>query len=406
VEEKTKGRVATRTDLAVAIALAGCLAMPAAAQTSDSPPGTVDEIVGFLVTNRGVQTSDFDRDRQAADATRAAIGRALLASLATLPVGTSSGGFTYRFNPTLGTVERASSTFGPFFIERAITAGRGQASAGVNVRYMSFGSLDGSSLRDGELVTTTNQFVDEPAPFDVDTLTLGITTKTATFFGNVGVSDRLDVGVAVPFVQLAIDGTRVNTYRGSSLVVARARGESSGIGDVLLRSKVRLTGEGAGAAAAGVEVRLPTGRGEDLLGAGEPQLRLMGLTTVETSPVSVHGNFSIGVGGIGRELAYGGAVAMAATPRVTLVGEFLARRVSGLHRVVATAEPHPRVSGVMTTRLAPVGPEQTAAFVAGGFKWNLTGAWLLHGNVLLSLNEAGLTSRLTPAVALDYSFIR
>jgi hypothetical protein len=403
---KTKGRAAAAADLAVAVALAGCLAVPAAAQTSGTSPATVDDIVGFLVTNRGVQTGDFDRDRQAADATRATIGRALLASLATLPAGASSGGFTYRFNPTLGTVERASPTFGPFFIERAITAGRGQASAGVNVRYMSFGSLDGSSLRDGGFVTTANQFIDEPAPFDVDALTLAITTKTATLFGNVGVSDRLDVGVAVPFVQLAITGTRVNTYRGASLVVAQARGESSGIGDVLLRSKVRLTGEGPGAAAAGVEVRLPTGRGQDLLGAGESQLRMMGLATLETSPVSVHGNVSVGVGGIGRELAYGGAVAMAATPRVTVVGEFLARRVSGLRRVVATAEPHPRVGGVLTTRLAPVGPEQTATFVAGGFKWNLTGAWLLHGNVLLPLNEAGLTSRLTPAVALDYSFVR
>ncbi len=373
---KTKGGAAAAADLAVAVALAVCLAVPAEAQTSDSSPATVDGIVGFLVTNRGVQTGDFDRDRQAADATRATIGRALLASLATLPAGASSGGFTYRFNPTLGTVERASPTFGPFFVERAITAGRGQASAGVNVRYMSFGSLDGSSLRDGQFVTTANQFIDEPAPFDVDALTLAIT------------------------------GTRVNTYRGASVVVAQARGESSGIGDVLLRSKVRLTGEGPGAAAAGVEVRLPTGRGQDLLGAGEPQLRMMGLATLETPPVSVHGNLSVGVGGIGRELAYGGAVGIAATPRVTVVGEFLARRVSGLRQVIATAEPHPRVGGVMTTRLAPVGPEQTATFVAGGFKWNLGGAWLLHGNVLLPLNEAGLTSRLTPAVALDYSFVR
>jgi hypothetical protein len=403
---KTKGRVAAAADVAVAVALASWLAVPAHAQTVDGP-GTVDDIVGFLVTNRGVQTSDFDRDRQAADATRVTIGRALLASIATLPTGSSSGGFTYRFNPELGTVERASPTFGPFFVERAVTAGRGQASAGVNVRYMSFDSLDGSSLRDGELITTANQFSDEPAPFDVDALTLEITTRTATFFGNVGVSDRIDVGVAVPFVQLSVSGSRVNTYRGTSLVVARARGESSGIGDVLLRSKVRLTNSvGPGAAAAGVEVRLPTGRGEDLLGAGEPQLRMLGVGTLETSPVSVHGNLSVGVGGIGRELAYGGAVAIAATPRVTMVGEFLARRVSGLRQVVETAEPHPRVAGVMTTRLAPVGPEQTSTYLAGGFKWNLAGAWLLHGNVLLPLNGAGLTSGLTPAVALDYSFIR
>jgi hypothetical protein len=36
----------------------------------------------------------------------------------------------------------------------------------------------------------------------------------------------------------------------------------------------------------------------------------------------------------------------------------------------------------------------------------VTGTWLLHGNVLLPLTERGLTARVTPTVALDYSFTR
>src|ERR1044071_5839498 len=68
---------------------------------------TAQDIVGFLVTNQGVQTSDFDKDREAAEATRVTLTRALLASVATQPVSSSSSGFTYHFNPNLGTVERA-----------------------------------------------------------------------------------------------------------------------------------------------------------------------------------------------------------------------------------------------------------------------------------------------------------
>src|SRR5262245_55309479 len=118
-------------------------AAPALAQgTSDSR--TVQDIVAFLVTNQGVQTSDFDKDREAAEATRATLTRALLASIATQPVSSSSGGFTYRFNPDLGTVERASDTFGPFYVERALTAGAGQASLGFTFQYASFHSLDGN----------------------------------------------------------------------------------------------------------------------------------------------------------------------------------------------------------------------------------------------------------------------
>src|SRR5438552_14155095 len=83
---------------------------------------TVSDALTFLVTNQSVSTGDFARDRTAAQATSQTISRALLANLATLPVATSSSGFVYRLNSELGTVERATQNFGPFFIERAQTA--------------------------------------------------------------------------------------------------------------------------------------------------------------------------------------------------------------------------------------------------------------------------------------------
>lgn len=86
---------------------------------------SVADVLGFLVTNQSVQTGDFDRDRAAAQTTSEIISRALLANLATLPVTTSSGAFVYRLNPGLGTEERATASFGPFFLERALTASPG-----------------------------------------------------------------------------------------------------------------------------------------------------------------------------------------------------------------------------------------------------------------------------------------
>ena len=41
-----------------------------------------------------------------------------------------------------------------------------------------------------------------------------IQSRTLTVLGNVGVTNRLDVGVAVPVVWLSLEGSRVNTYRG------------------------------------------------------------------------------------------------------------------------------------------------------------------------------------------------
>ncbi|MGH9345665.1 MAG: hypothetical protein ACRD26_00225 [Vicinamibacterales bacterium] len=392
-----------------AAAAALVLALPVWAAAQEAPAeraATVQDILSFLVTNQGVQTSDFDRDREAAEATRATLSRALLAAIATIPVGTSSSGFTYRLNPALGTVERASETFGPFFVERALTSGAGQANFGVTFGFASFTSLDGYDLGDGQFVTIANQFRDEPEPFDIETLALDVETRTATFYGNVGLSDRVDVGIAVPVVQLDIRGTRNNTYRGRMLLQTRARAETLGLADVAVRSKVRLTGDGPGVVAAAVEVRLPTGREENLLGSGETALRFQGLASAEAGPTSVHGNFTLGTGGLGREYSYSGAVAVAATPQVTIVGEVLARRIAGVQRISEVIAPHPRIAGVDTLRLIPSGEDQTTAFAVAGFKWNVGGTWLLHGNVLVPMTESGLTAKFTPTVALDYSFTR
>ena len=113
----------TRRPILAFIALVAMSASAHAQSTTPSSQATVQDIVTFLVTNQGVATSDFDKDRAAADATRQTLSNALLASIATVPVSSSSSGFSYRLNPSIGTVERASQTFGPFYVERALTTG-------------------------------------------------------------------------------------------------------------------------------------------------------------------------------------------------------------------------------------------------------------------------------------------
>jgi hypothetical protein len=399
-------RSMTRRFVASLVTLLALTTAAHAQSTSPSSQATVQDIVTFLVTNQGVATSDFDKDRAAAEATRATLSNALLASIATVPVSSSSSGFSYRLNPAIGTVERASQTFGPFYVERALTAGAGQASLGFTLQYTQFTSLDGNDLRDGSFVTVANQFRDEPTPFDIETLTLDVKTRTAMFVANVGVTDRIDIGTAVPFVRLDISGSRVNNYRGTQLLQARATAETSGLGDIAIRSKVRLTPDGPGAVAAGVEARLPTGRDEDLLGTGELAMRFTGLASYEAGITSVYGNFTLGMGGIGRELAYSGAVAVAASPRLTIVGELLMRQIEGLERIDAVSAPHPRIAGVNTIRLVPTGDKETTAFSVAGIKWNVSGTWLLHAHVLMPIVQHGLTAEFTPAIAVEHTFSR
>ena len=111
----------------------------------------MSDVLSFLLTNRAVQTDDFERDAAAAAATRDTVTTLLASELATLPPSLSSSGFSYRFNSMLGTAERASMSFGSFFTERSLTSGQGQAALGVNLRTASYRRLDGRDLDDGRV---------------------------------------------------------------------------------------------------------------------------------------------------------------------------------------------------------------------------------------------------------------
>src|SRR5207245_1199101 len=157
----------------------GCLVLCAASARAASAQQTVGDVLTFLMTNQSVATRNPQVDRSAAQATSDTISRALLANVATLPVTSSSAAFVYQLNPELGTVERATQSFGPFFVERASTAGRGQASFALTFQHLRFSSLDGHDLRDGTFVTTANQFRDESAPYDENRLMLDIDASVA-----------------------------------------------------------------------------------------------------------------------------------------------------------------------------------------------------------------------------------
>jgi hypothetical protein len=364
------------------------------------------DALAFLVTNQSVPTGSVERDRDAAQAASVSISRALLANLATLPVASSSGAFVYRLNPELGTVERRTQTFGPFFLERALTAGRGHASFGLTLQHLRFTSLDGRSLTDGSLVTTANQFADESAPFDVDRLTLDINADVATLYGTVGVTNRMEIGFAAPMVSLSIDGSRINTYRGRTFTQASARGHATGLADLVVRTKYTLLARDASALAAAVDVRLPTGREEDLLGTGSASYRFSTISSIEGRRTSAHANLGLQVGGLATEVSYGAAVSVAATGTVSFVGELLGRWIDSSGHLVSTTAPHPLLNGVDTIRLAADSSSLQMVTLVPGLKWNLFKTWVLAANVSVPLTSGGLNARFTPFVGLDYAIGR
>ena len=376
------------------------------------PPGAThaqaqtitDGLVGLL-NNQTLQPGDVVKHQEAAVITTQTVARALSIELATIPVTSSAGGFVYRFNRSLAVVERASDSFGPFFAERALRPGRHQTSLGWMLRYAEYTKLDGYALDEGTFITAANVRAGERRPFSVDRLSLRMTTRQVTGFGNYGITDRIDVGVAVPVVTLRVQGQRTNAVNGGIPVVqASVSDETTGLGDVALRGRIHLAGHGRAGLGAGADVRLPTGKEEDLLGAGKTALKMFGIGSFEGGRFAVHGNVGGTVGGLGREFNYNGAATLAVAQHVTLVGEVLGRRVTNLAKVSPVYEPHPLVPDVTTMRWVPEGSATHMVLLLAGFKVNVAQGFLLNANVTFRPTTGGLSGQVVPGVALDYSF--
>jgi hypothetical protein len=364
---------------------------------------SISDVLSFLVTNRSIPTDDFVRDEAAAIATRDTISKLLVLELATLP-SSSGGGFSYRLDPALGTVIRASDSFGPLFTERSLLAGQGRASFGISYRSITFDNIDGRSLRDGTLVSTASVFRGEATPFDIETVSLRIRTDTMTVNGTVGVTDRVDISAGIPFIRLQLQGERVDTYRGRQLLQATGSASAYGLGDVVLRARYNVLRSGASGMAIGGETRLPTGREEDLLGAGRASFTPRFIGSYEADRVGVHGEVGYTFRGVSEALSYAGAVTAVAAPRVTLVGELLGRRLKGVGRLTETTLPHPRLAGVDTIRLTSSEQSANRLVAVAGLKWNVASTWLLTANVLRPLTDVGLNAEWVPSITFDYWF--
>src|SRR5262249_34458236 len=130
------------------------------------------------------------------------------------------------------------------------------------------------------------------------------------------------------------NGTDQNTFPES--------GSASGVGDVVLRAKYNLTRGTSSSVAAAVDLRLPTGDSDNLLGTGGSQAKLFliaGGGTGRLSPRASAG-FTASFGGadflgdLPNEVNYTAGFDAGLHPKVTLTGDLLGRYLLDADRMV------------------------------------------------------------------------
>jgi Putative MetA-pathway of phenol degradation len=381
--------------------------------------------------------------------TPALVNGSLISQLPTFPLGSSSGGFTYTFDPALGVPRRSSSTFGPAFAERPLTNGRRQLSVGFTYQHTSYDQLEGQSLNNGNVkfyvkhndccpgqdpVTGVRPGPESPEvpAFEADLieedLTVHVKRDIGAFFASYGITDRLDVGIAIPVLRVALDATvdstllrlgtasdptihRFATGDGTHLSQT-ASGSSTGIGDVLLRGKYLLLPAAGGGLGVGIDLRLPTGDETNLRGTGGTQTKLYVVAAGGTDRVAPHVNLGYTLSSSGSssqpdELNYVGGVDFAASRPLTIAFDVVGRTLRNAGRLQLTDtvfNPNPPI-GVTSVTLSQFSlqPDANLTLVLGavGVKYNLTKTLLLTANVLFPMTAAGLRPGVTPVIGFD-----
>ncbi len=241
----------------------------------------------------------------------------LAIQLSSFPLASSAGGFTYRFDPALGTFTRATESFGPIYAERTDTIGKGKANLGLNYSHFDFSRINDLSLKDGDLKLAF-QHIDVGKYIEGDVITANLSVKLTSdivaFVMTYGVSDRFDIAAAIPIVKVGLNAstdatiqrlatgpcpggtpncsdTPIHRFPGdTSSETFQDSGSATGVGDIVLRGKFRALEGSAGGLAFGADFRLPTGEERDLLGTGVWQARASLIWSVHLGTISPHIN--------------------------------------------------------------------------------------------------------------------
>ena len=304
-------------------------------------------------------------------------------------------------------------------------------------------------------------------PFEGDVieaaLRLKATTHTTAMLADFGVTDRWDIGLVVPFVRVNLDAAATarvlrlvtdqpvlssflspeelqaarNTHtfeqnNPSATRTVRSSGHASGLGDIVLRTKYHFLRTAGGGLAAAVDLRLPTGDEKELLGTGGVEAKFLLIASSEHSRFGEHVNFGYTtaegdvagrIGGftstqLPDEINYSGGIEFVGNPRFTLMGDVVGRTLRRVGRLDVVSKsflyrqfdqtgatlPATMPASVSFDEFAARPGNLTLLLGTGGVKFNPVGNLLISGSVVFPLTDAGLRSRVTTVIGMDYAF--
>ena len=362
-------------------------------------------------------------------------------NVANVPVSATSGGSTFSFQG--GVPVRTSTSAGPVFGERAQTLGRGRVLAGLSRTGVHFKTLRGVDL-DNIHFTFTHANSDfegcdsiaggdcsllgvpalENETIDLN-LALDVRLSVTAFLLTYGLSDRIDVGVAVPLVSTSLEGStaaQINPFgpppavhffggtpENPMLTASRfVRASATGLGDVDARVKVNLRRSDPLALAVLGDVRFPTGSEDDLLGSGAFAVRGLAILSARFGDFSPHANLGyLYRGGPFESDAVLGTLGFdhLLAPWATLAIDLISQLQVG-DSPLQVPDPVVIQAPYVRTILPTTIPDQRDDLVDGsvGLKLVAANGLTIVGNSEWPLNRGGLRADVIWTLGLEYNF--
>jgi hypothetical protein len=364
---------------------------------------------------------------------------AITANIANFPLSSTVASKTFRFVD--GVPTPTSNSFGPIFAERAQTIGRGRLNAGVNYSRLRFAEIRGVELDDVQL-TFVHENSDFPGCDDVFgsdcslygvpgfendliglSLDLTMEADVFAFYTTFGLTDWLDLSVALPVIDFEMRGTSLaaitpttdpvfHFFGGTQeepelTATTQAFGNASGIGDIAGRLKALIVRGASWDLGVLAEVRAPTGREEDFLGTGEWNAKGLLILSAIFSDFSPHTNVGYEYRGSEFDQDALGVIAgfdQRIADWVTLAVDFLGSFKVGSEELVFPEAVNLEAPFARTIELTNI-PNSRDDIMDGslGFKFQTGGGLIIVTNVLVPLNEGGLRSGVIPTFGLEYT---
>lgn len=450
---KERGRAARGTGRRPAASiLLLALAWPAAA-AAQNRPATLSTLFEDIYGPRGlVLNSDdvqLDGTNHAAHFNSAfqsefrLMNVALTSQLATVPLPSPASGFTYTFDPGTGTFVRSTRSFGPILADRGETIGRGRLAFGYTYQYFSYDHLDGVPLAAVPAAFTHDNMQEGGGRTDVVATMNTIDATVSQFSGALtyGVTDRLDVSLAVPVVRtelaLLSNATIHRVGTGSNPTVHYFRdpdamggygstrqffadGSAGGVGDLVARAKAMVLREGSRALAIGVDLRLPTGDEQNLLGSGATGVRPFAAFSASLGPLAPHVNVAYQWNGksllagdvrsgaeqdLPDQFTYAVGADLLVASRLSVIFDVFGQRIVDSPRLLSQLSTYTGPAGSVMLPNIHFASESYWTSAGGiGLKGNLAGRMLVTFNLRFAIAEGGLTDRVSPLLGVEWGF--